>query len=108
MTTTLEAFLATLPEDEQREIAAESDRLREEIHSLGEVRRAMAFTQAQLADAMGIKQSSVAQMEQRADLLLSTLRRYVEAMGGEMKIVLSFPDRQPVVLDRLADVTARD
>jgi DNA-binding XRE family transcriptional regulator len=108
MTMTLEAFVATLPADEQREIAAEADRLREELHSLSDVRRAMAFTQAQLADAMGIKQASVAQMEQRADLLLSTLRRYVEAMGGEMKIVLRFPDRPPIELERLADVSAHD
>ena len=108
MDKTLDEILNRLPAARRDAIIAEADRQSEEAAALSDVRRAMAFTQAQLADAMGIKQASVAQMEQRADLLLSTLRRYVEAMGGEMKIVLSFPDRPPIVLDRLADVSAHD
>lgn len=51
-----------------------------------------------MAKQLGIAQDSVSRLEKRSDLLLSTLRKTVEAMGGELSLVAEFPDRPPVVL----------
>ena len=45
---------------------------------------------------MGVGQDAVSRYEQRADLMVSTLVRYVHAMGGSLSIVAEFPDRAPV------------
>lgn len=68
--------------------------------------QAKAFTQVQLAETLGIRQATVAQMEKRGDLPLSTLRSYVEAMGGRLDLVVEFPDRAPVSLAGLGDAGA--
>ena len=46
----------------------------------------------------------IAKLEKRTDLLLSTLRRYVEAMGGKLNLFVEFPDRPPVLLDGIGEV----
>lgn len=58
------------------------------MHSL---RDALHFTQQQLAEELGIKQGSISKMERRPDHLISTLRRFVEAMGGELELRARFP-----------------
>lgn len=59
---------------------------------LHELRRARDFTQVTLAQAMGTSQGEISKIEQRTDLYVSTLRNYLEAMGGELEIVARFPD----------------
>lgn len=59
-----------------------------------------------MAELLDIGQDSVSRLEQRSDLLLSTLRSYVAAMGGSLELVASFPDRAPVVLAGLGDLAA--
>ena len=51
-----------------------------------ELRQAMRLSQAQIAETLNVNQAAVSKMENRADMLLSTLRRYVEAVGGELEI----------------------
>jgi len=70
---------------------AEALRLNEEM-DLAEVRRARKLSQEEIAQALQIGQGSVAKMEKRADMYVSTLRRFIEAMGGELEIVARFPD----------------
>ncbi len=103
MGTTLRKKLAQLAPDHREEIAAEATRLREEYLTLQELRKARELTQEQLAETLGQKQGSIAKLEQRTDLLLSTLRRYVEAMGGTLDLIVQFPDRNPVFLSGLFD-----
>jgi hypothetical protein len=55
-----------------------------------------------VAKTLGITQDSVSRLEKRSDLLLSTLRKTVEAMGGSLSLVAEFPDRAPVVLSGIA------
>jgi hypothetical protein len=57
-----------------------------------------------LAMLMGVEQENVSRLERRADLLLSTLSSYVAAMGGKLRPIAEFPDRQPVTIS-LADIT---
>ena len=60
---------------------------------LAELRAAAGFTQVQLADRLGVSQGNIAQLEGRSDLFLSTLRGYVEALGGELQVSAVFPDQ---------------
>ena len=59
---------------------------------LAELRRARELSQVMLAELLEASQSEVSKIEHRTDLYVSTLRRYVEAMGGELDIVARFPD----------------
>ena len=70
--------------------------------TLRDLRKARKLTQVQLAKQLKITQDSVSRLEKRSDLLLSTLRKTVEAMGGNLSLVAEFPDRAPVVLSGIA------
>jgi helix-turn-helix protein len=71
-----------------------------------DLRRARKLTQVRMAKALGIGQDGVSKLEKRSDLLLSTLRKTVEAMGGSLFLVAEFPDRGPVVLSGISEVEA--
>jgi DNA-binding XRE family transcriptional regulator len=73
-----------------------------ELATLKDLRQAVARTQADLAASLGVGQDTVSRIEGRSDMLLSTLRRYVKAMGGELELVARFPNRPPLVIDRIA------
>ncbi|MGA3185735.1 MAG: helix-turn-helix transcriptional regulator [Bryobacteraceae bacterium] len=72
--------------------------------SLRELRRAHKLTQVKLARTLGVRQEQISRMEQRSDLLISTLRGYVEAMGGRLSLVAEFPNRKPVALSGIAEM----
>ena len=76
--------------------------------TLRELRRAGRLTQARVAAELGISQDGVSRLEQRSDILLSTLRRTVEAMGGSLSLIARFPDRPPVELSGIAEPEPRD
>ncbi len=92
-----------LPGARRERILAEADRLHAEYLTLQELRKAKKLTQVQLAEVLNIRQATIAQMEKRSDLMLSTLRSYVEAMGGKLSLMVEFPDRAPVSLEGLGD-----
>jgi transcriptional regulator with XRE-family HTH domain len=71
--------------------------------TLRELRRARKLTQVKMAKTLGVTQDSVSRLEKRSDLLLSTLRKTVAAMGGNLSLVAQFPDRAPVVLAGIAE-----
>jgi predicted XRE-type DNA-binding protein len=66
--------------------------------TLRRLREARALTQAMIAELLDMEQSEVSRLERRSDMLLSTLRRFVQATGGEMHIVVTYPDGGPVEL----------
>jgi len=76
--------------------------------SLAEMRRARRLTQVQLARALGISQSEVSRIEHQADLLLSTLRSYVVAMGGELEVLARFAETGESVLLDLGALAGAD
>ena len=59
-------------------------------------------TRVGMAQVLGIGQDSVSRLEQRSDLLISTLRGYVEALGGRLSLVAEFPNQEPVILSGIA------
>lgn len=104
MTTTLKDKMASLSLERREKIAAMTAELVAEEKSLRDLRQALALTQEHLAEVLGVRQESVSRLEKRSDLLLSTLRSYVKAMGGELRLVAEFPDRPPILLKGLASM----
>ena len=100
-TVSVDEIMASLPEERRKRIEERAAELR----TLRELRSAVQRTQTQVADALGVGQDSVSRMENRSDMLLSTLRRYVEAMGGTLALVAQFPDRPPMVIHKLGETT---
>ncbi|MGD0482298.1 MAG: transcriptional regulator [Terracidiphilus sp.] len=97
MTVTLEEILNQMPEERRTRIFKRADEIRQEIN-LREMRRLRRVTQARLSKKLKIGQEGISRIERRADLYLSTLRNYVEGVGGKLSLVVEFPDRAPVVL----------
>ena len=60
--------------------------------SLNQLREARSLTQANLASVLGINQGSVSKMEKRTDMYVSTLRSFIQAMGGQLQIKAVFPE----------------
>lgn len=61
---------------------------------LQELRKSRQMTQVEIAKAMNVEQAAVSKLEHRDDMYVSTLREYVKALGGELKLVASFPDAE--------------
>ena len=84
-------LIAQLPEERQQKIREGTQALLAEM-PLQDLRRARELSQETLAGALQIRQSGVSKLEQRTDVYVSTLRRYIEAMGGTLDICARFPD----------------
>ena len=83
------------PERRQRVDALKSELLAE--MPLHELRRARALTQRDLAKTLKVNQPAVAKIEQRTDVYVSSLRSYIEAVGGKLKIVAEFPEGEVAI-----------
>jgi transcriptional regulator with XRE-family HTH domain len=95
-----------MPEERLRRIEQRAAELIAEELNLREVRRLRKLTQARLSKKLRIGQEGVSRIEKRTDLYLSTLRNYVEGLGGKLSLIVEFPDRAPVVLSGLGDEEA--
>ena len=89
----LEDILARLPEEERQAIEKRAAELIAEEATLRQVREAPHRSQEAVARKLHIQQAAVSKLERRTDMYLSTLRSYIEAMGGTLEIVAHFPDR---------------
>lgn len=107
MARTLNDMIAALPVDQRREVETQAARLIEEEMTLRDLRKAHSLTQERMAEALHISQDGVSRIEKRNDFLLSTLRSYIEAMDGKLRLVVEFPDRKPVTLADLDSLTTR-
>ena len=103
MPITLKDKMKELSPAQRKKVEARAAELIAEEMSLRELRHARKLTQVKMAKALGVTQDSVSRLEKRSDLLLSTLRKTVKAMGGNLSLVAEFPDRAPVVLSGIAD-----
>jgi transcriptional regulator with XRE-family HTH domain len=73
---------------------------------LDELRSARQLTQSELAEILKVDQGSISKLERRTDMYISTLRRYVEAMGGSLQITAIFPDGQVQIKQFQDDASA--
>jgi DNA-binding XRE family transcriptional regulator len=101
---TLNDVVAALPEARRARVEARARELIEEVESLSELRRMAGKAQVEIAAALRVKQPSISKIEKQADMYLSTLRSYVEAIGGKLELVVRLPSRAPVRIEHLGDV----
>ncbi len=104
--TNLERIRKDLSPARRKKIEARAAQLIAEEMTLQELRHARKLTQVRMAKALGITQDGVSRLEKRSDLLLSTLRKTVEALGGRLFLIAQFPDRKPVMLSGIAAMNA--
>jgi transcriptional regulator with XRE-family HTH domain len=97
----LEQIRKRLSPTRRKKIEARAAQLIADEMTLQELRRARKLTQVSMAKALGISQDGVSRLERRSDLLLSTLRKTIEAMGGNLSLIAEFPDRAPVILSSI-------
>lgn len=102
---TIDEIIAELPADEQAAIESRYQVLKQEVEGLRELRQIAGKAQADIATALNIKQPSVSKIESQADMYLSTLRSYVEAIGGKLELTVKLPARPVFTIHHLGDVT---
>ena len=102
----LKDVLDALPPKRRAEIDRRFKELVNEVESLKELRRLSAKSQARIAKTLKISQPAVSKIEKQTDMYLSTLRSYVEAIGGELDIIVRLPNRRPVKVKSLEDIEA--
>jgi hypothetical protein len=104
MAKNVDQVIRNLSPERRRKVEARAAELMAEEMTLRELRAAHQKTQVSVAAALGIGQEGVSRLEQRSDLLISTLRDYLQAMGGNLELVARFPDRKPVVVTGFGDM----
>ncbi|MGC2416462.1 MAG: XRE family transcriptional regulator [Candidatus Acidiferrales bacterium] len=103
MSVKVNEIIRKLGRAERKKVEDRAGEIIAEEMSLGDLRKARKLTQARVAKTLGITQDSVSRLEKRSDLLISTLRKTVKAMGGDVRIVAEFADRAPVILSELSE-----
>ena len=103
MATNVDDKIKKLRPLQRKKVETRAAELIAEEMTLRELRYARKLTQVRMARKLGITQDSVSRLEQRSDLLLSTLRKTIKAMGGNLSLVAQFPDREPVMLSGIAE-----
>ncbi len=106
MTVNVNEIVAKLSSAQRKKVEARAAELIAEEMSLRQLRKVRKLTQVRMAKSLRISQDGVSRLEKRSDLLLSTLRKTVEAMGGKLCLVAEFPDRPPVVLSSFGEEDA--
>ena len=106
MATKFRSVIEKLPAQRQEKIRRRSQELLAEP-PLRELRQARELSQEELAEVLGLNQATISKLERRTDMYLSSLRTFVEAMGGKLEITATFPDGQ-VRIQLLEDVDSED
>lgn len=101
----LDEVKASLPRCQQEQVEDRRE-LRQAVESLRELRQIAGKGQADIAFALKIKQPSVSKIEKQTDMYLSTLRSYVEAVGGKLELTVKLPKRPALRIHHLGDQTA--
>ena len=97
-------FTALLTPAERAASKAMAKSIIAEQRTLAEIRKTGALTQSKLGTKLKIGQDQVSRLEKRADMLLSTLKKYVSAVGGSVHIVVEIPGKPPVRLGGFGEV----
>ena len=93
--------------DEQRELIEAEKRVIIDSINLQDLRKALKLTQTELAAVLNVSQTAVSKIESNSDMYIGTLSRFLEAMGGQLKIVAAFADRE-VEISQFKDIALSD
>ncbi|WBU65613.1 XRE family transcriptional regulator [Paracoccus aerodenitrificans] len=105
----LNEVTASFPTENRERVDARHAELVREVEGLRALRQIAGKAQADVAAALRIKQPSVSKIENQADMYLSTLRSYIEAVGGELELTVRLPKHPAVrihVLGGVATITS--
>jgi DNA-binding XRE family transcriptional regulator len=103
----LNDVLGKLAPARKRKVEARAQELIAEQLTLQDLRKAQKLTQEQMATVLNIGQDSISRLEKRSDMMLSTMRSYVEAMGGSLELIARFPKRAPVIITSMQDFSSQ-
>ena len=90
----LHRLIEGMPAERRARIEGETEVLVQKYELLKALRQGRKVTQAELAEILGVRQASISKLENQNDMRLGTLRRYVEALGGELEIRVRFADEE--------------
>jgi predicted transcriptional regulator len=93
--------LSSLPKSRQKSIQVKAEAYIREYRSLQELRQSLGLTQTEVAERQGVRQVNISNLEKRTDMHISTLKKYIEALGGTLEINVRFPDKSIVKVKRL-------
>lgn len=102
--TTHDEYMKRLSPARRAKIKARAKELIAEEMTLRELRKARELSQETLAEVLGWRQGDLSKFERRTDAYLSTMRRYVSAMGGTLELVATFPNQPPVKIVHIGDI----
>ncbi len=97
-------YMKKLSPERSAKIKARAQELIAEELTLSELRKARRLSQETLAEILQMRQGDLSKFERRADAYLSTIRRYVVAMGGTLDLIASFPNSKPVKIIHIGDL----
>jgi transcriptional regulator with XRE-family HTH domain len=93
-----------LPSERKKNIEARAVARIKAYRSLQELRSAAGLTQEKVSEALNMPQGNVSRLERNSDMLLSTLQKYVEAVGGKLSLTIELPNQPPITLTGLGDL----
>lgn len=106
MSRTLQDKLNKLNSKRRAKIKTRAAELIAEEMTMRDLRKALNHTQKQLSKKLDMTQDNISRLENRSDILLSTLRSYIHALGGDLSLVANFPDRPPIKISGIAEIEA--
>ena len=106
MARSLKDKINALSIDRQSSIQERANELIAEEMTLRDLRLALKKTQEDLGAVLHMKQDGISRLEKRSDMLISTLNKYISAMGGTLKLTAEFPNRPSVEIHGIADIHA--
>jgi transcriptional regulator with XRE-family HTH domain len=98
MAVTLDEVMQEFSPEERAKVERQVERMAAQSRTLAGLRKMLGVTQGRLADALETSQSNVAQIESKADVMVSTVARVVQALGGRLHLVVTLPGLDPVGL----------
>jgi transcriptional regulator with XRE-family HTH domain len=105
MVKTLTEIMANFTPEEQAAIEAEAKELIAEEMYLRELKKAYHLTQTEISNNLGITQETLSNLEEKTDLILSTLATYLQDLGVNLKLVAEFPEQKTIVIKGLMELS---
>jgi len=105
MTQQFNNLLKNIPDERKHHIETKKQKLLNDI-DLQSLRQAFELTQNQLAETLRVNQAAISKMENQSDMYISTLRRFLSAMGGKLKLVAEFPDHE-IVINQFEEISTQ-
>jgi transcriptional regulator with XRE-family HTH domain len=97
-------YMKKLSPEQRARVQVMAEKLIAEEKTLREIRKAREYSQVTLAQLLDMNQGDLSKFERRTDAYLSTIRRYIEAMGGTLELIATFPETGPVKIANLGDL----